>query len=76
MCGDYASIIGFAREEPMRRLIEKTPGSRWRAAEGEGSLAGILVETEDATGLARSIEPLRLGPGLPEAMPRRGMDAR
>lgn len=69
MCGDYLSVIGFDRAEPIRRLIEKTPGTRWEAAGSQGSLAGLLVETDDKTGLTTRLAPVRLGPHLEEAIP-------
>ena len=69
MCGDYLSVIGFDRHEPTRRLVEKTPGVRWEAAAGHGSVCGALVETDDRTGLATRIAPVRLGPHLAPAMP-------
>ena len=69
MCGDYVSVIGFDWREPTRRLIEKTPGSRWHSAEGIGSVSGVLVETDDRTGLTKRIAPVRQGPNISEAIP-------
>ncbi len=69
MCGDYQSVIGFDRDEPVRRLVEKTPGARWSAADGEGTLCGIAVETDDRTGLAVNAAALRIGPTLAGALP-------
>jgi metallophosphoesterase (TIGR00282 family) len=69
MCGDYASVIGFDRREPIRRMIQKTPLTRWEPASGEGCLCGVAVEIDDATGLARRVSPVRIGPGLIEARP-------
>jgi 2',3'-cyclic-nucleotide 2'-phosphodiesterase len=69
MCGDYESIIGFKMDEPLRRMVEKTPGSRWEAAEGAGTICGAAVQTDDSTGLALHIAPVRLGPVLREAVP-------
>jgi len=69
MCGDYVSVIGFDRHEPIRRMIQKTPLTRWEAAGGEGSLSGVAVETDDATGLARRVARVQIGPDLPEAGP-------
>ena len=70
MCGDYESILGMAKDEPIRRFLQKTPGSRLEAASGEGSLSGIAVETDDRTGLATRIAAVRLGPNLEESWPR------
>jgi hypothetical protein len=69
MCGDYLSVIGFDRHEPIRRMIQKTPLARWEAAVGDGCLCGVAVETDDATGLALKVAPVRIGPHLAQAAP-------
>lgn len=61
MCGDYNSIIGFAPEGPMRRFLTKIPKSKMEPAAGEGTFCAVLVETEDASGKALSITPIRRG---------------
>ncbi len=68
MCGDYDSVLGMQRDEPVRRFLQKTPGARLEAANGPGTLCGIAVET-DGRGLAVRVAPVRLGPHLPEARP-------
>ncbi len=70
MCGDYDSVLGMSKDEPLRRFLQKTPGARLEAASGEGTLSGLAVETDDATGLATRIAPVRLGPHLDETWPR------
>lgn len=70
MCGDYDSIIGMDREEPLRRFLTKIPSGRFEPALGAASLSGVLVETDDATGLAKRIRPIRLGGHLEETLPR------
>jgi hypothetical protein len=69
MCGDYRSVIGFDRHEPIRRMIQKTPLQRWESANGEGALCGVAVETDDRTGLALRCAPVRIGAGLMQAQP-------
>jgi 2',3'-cyclic-nucleotide 2'-phosphodiesterase len=69
MCGDYESVLGMARDEPMRRFLQKTPGSRLEPASGEGTLSGLAVDTDDRTGLALRIAAVRLGPTLEESRP-------
>jgi metallophosphoesterase (TIGR00282 family) len=69
MCGDYDSILGMVHEEAVRRFVEKTPGVRLEAADGEGTLSGIAIETDDDTGLTIEIAPVRIGPGLAPALP-------
>jgi hypothetical protein len=68
MCGDYDSVIGMQKHEPIRRLIQKTPGSRWEVAGGPGTLSGIAVEI-GANGLATQVAAIRLGPNLEESRP-------
>jgi len=70
MCGDYDSVIGMQKEPSVRRFVRKMPGERPHAAEGEATVSGVFVVTDDSTGLARRIEPVRIGgrlaPHLPE----------
>ena len=69
MCGDYESVLGLAKDEPVRRFIEKTPGARAEVATGEGTLCGIAVETDDTNGLAVKVAAVRIGPNLEESRP-------
>jgi metallophosphoesterase (TIGR00282 family) len=69
MCGDYDSVIGMQKAGASLRFWRKVPGERLTPAEGEATLCGVLVETDDTTGLALRIEPLRLGGRLSQAMP-------
>ena len=70
MCGDYDSVIGMKKDTPVRRFVTKMPGPRLEAAEGEGTVCGALVVSDDRTGLATSIEPIRVGGMLAETWPR------
>jgi metallophosphoesterase (TIGR00282 family) len=69
MCGDYNSVIGMKKEAALARFIRKVPGERLEPAEGEGTVCAILAETDDATGLALSCRPLRLGGQLAPSLP-------
>ena len=69
MCGDYDSVIGMEKDEPLRRATTKIPSARFGAANGEAAVSGLAVETDDATGLALSVAPVRIGPGLEPAEP-------
>jgi 2',3'-cyclic-nucleotide 2'-phosphodiesterase len=69
MCGDYDSVIGMKKEAAVARFVMKLPGERLSPAEGPGTLCGVFVETDDATGLARRIAPVRLGGRLAETVP-------
>jgi len=61
MCGDYDSVIGMQKQAAIARFTSKMPGERLQVAEGAGTLCGVVVETDEASGLARRIAPLRLG---------------
>jgi metallophosphoesterase (TIGR00282 family) len=69
MCGDYESVLGMDKEEPIRRFLTKVPSARFEPATGPGTLAGLAVEIDDNSGLARAVAPLRLGGVLEEAVP-------
>jgi metallophosphoesterase (TIGR00282 family) len=69
MTGDYNSVIGMAKEEPINRFVRKIPSFKFEPALGPATLCAIAVETDDATGLARRIAPVRLGGRLEEARP-------
>lgn len=69
MCGDYDSVIGMAKAEPMRRFVTGMSRERFTPAEGPATLCGILVETDDRTGLARQIWPVREGGRLSQTTP-------
>lgn len=69
MCGDYDSVLGMHREEPVRRFLQKVPGARLEPASGPGTLSGVAVDIDDATGLTRAVWAVRLGPHLSEAIP-------
>jgi metallophosphoesterase (TIGR00282 family) len=71
MCGDYDSVIGMQKEPAIRRFVTKMPGERPQVAEGEATLCGILLETDDRSGLARAVEPVRIGGRLVPHLPRR-----
>src|ERR1700761_2179354 len=68
-CADYDSVIGNQKEEPLRRFTTKISGGRYQPAEGPATVCGVYVETDDATGLARRVEPIRLGGRLSETIP-------
>jgi calcineurin-like phosphoesterase len=69
MTGDFDSIIGMGKEEPLRRFTTKIASSKFEAANGPATLCAIAVETDDATGLAARVAPVRLGGILEEARP-------
>lgn len=69
MTGDYDSVIGMTKGPAIGRFISKMRGERLEPAAGEGTLCAVYVESDDATGLAKRISPVRLGGRLQEQMP-------
>lgn len=69
MCGDYNSVIGMDKAEPMRRFVTGMPKSRFTPALGEATLSGVFVETDDRTGKAVSVKMVRFGGRLEQAEP-------
>ena len=69
MTGDYDSVIGMDKEVAVQRFLKKMPTGRMRPADGEATLCGIFVETDDETGLARCVEPVRVGGRLSQMVP-------
>jgi metallophosphoesterase (TIGR00282 family) len=70
MCGDYNSVIGMDKEEPLRRFLTKIPGERFTPAPGPATLSGLAVEVDDTTGLATAVAPLSVGGVLSETLPK------
>ncbi|MCB1367189.1 MAG: YmdB family metallophosphoesterase [Rhodobacteraceae bacterium] len=69
MCGDYLSVIGMDKAEPMRRFITGMSKERFTPAAGPATLSGLFVETDDASGHAIRVVPVRQGGRLAEAGP-------
>ena len=69
MCGDYDSVIGMDKEEPVSRFLRKIPSGRFQPAEGEATISGVAVEIDERTGHALRIAPVRIGGQLPPAEP-------
>lgn len=69
MCGDYDSVIGMKKGPIVQRAATRLPTERKTPAEGPGTLCGVLVVSDDATGLARSIDSIIVGGRLKETLP-------
>jgi len=69
MCGDYDSVIGMVKDEPLARFTRKIAGGRFQPAQGEATVCGIYIETDETSGLATRIAPLRVGGQLAPAWP-------
>ena len=69
MTGDYLSVIGVDKDIALHRFIKSVPGERMRPAKEEATLCGALVVTDDDSGLAKSIAPIRMGGVLRQECP-------
>jgi 2',3'-cyclic-nucleotide 2'-phosphodiesterase len=69
MTGDYHSVIGMNKQEPVQRFLRKIPSAKFEPALGPATLCGLAVETEERTGLAIRVGAVRLGGRLEEAKP-------
>ncbi len=58
MTGCYDSVIGSDTSAVLKRMVEKMQ-VRLEPATGNGSLCGVVIEVDESTGLARSIERVR-----------------
>ena len=68
-CADYDSVIGMNKHVSVARFASRLPGERQTPATGPATVCGVMVETDDRTGLALRIEPIRVGGRLKPAMP-------
>ena len=69
MCGDYDSVIGNDKKLAIERFVRKLPTARLTPVLGEATLCAVYAETDDKTGLATRISPVRLGGRLQEVLP-------
>ena len=69
MTGDYHSVIGMNKEEPLQRFVRRISSARFEPATGPATLCAIAVETDPASGLAVRVAPVRLGGALEETRP-------
>ena len=66
---DYDSVIGMDKHEPLQRFTKKISTGRMSPATGPATLCAVFVETNDQTGLAKTISPVRVGGRLTSALP-------
>jgi calcineurin-like phosphoesterase len=58
-----------AEGRTLRRFITGMPKERFTPAAEEATLSGVVVETDDRTGAATRITPVRFGGRLQDAAP-------
>ena len=60
MTGPYDSVIGVQKEQVLQRFLTGLPG-RFEAAKGDPRFCAVLIECDENTGRARSIDRLMFG---------------
>tara|TARA_E500000178_G_scaffold349934_1_gene407851 strand:- start:19 stop:825 length:807 start_codon:yes stop_codon:yes gene_type:complete len=55
MCGDYNSVIGMNKENSIKKFLKDKGAIKHFPAEGEGTLSGVIIETNIETGLAKNV---------------------
>lgn len=61
MCGCYDSVIGMEKSKVLKRFLKEYPLPRLEPASGVATVCGVLVDTDDKTGLATTISPIKMG---------------
>lgn len=69
MCGDYDSVLGMEKSEPIQRFITRIPGGRFQPAMGDVTICGLAMQINDRSGLTEMIGPVRLGGCLKSTEP-------
>ena len=64
MCGDYNSVIGMNKENSIKKFLKEKDAIKHFPALGEGTLSGVIVETNTETGLAKNVTRLIDGGSL------------
>lgn len=64
MCGDFDSVIGMEAAEPVNRFLTGIRSERLTPASGEATVCGVVIETDEKTGLCRSIQTVLRGGAL------------
>jgi 2',3'-cyclic-nucleotide 2'-phosphodiesterase len=64
MTGDYNTVIGMKADVPIMRFTRKFSVEKLSPGEGAGTVCGVVIDTDDKTGKAINIQPVRIGPRL------------
>lgn len=69
MTGDYDSVIGMDKEEPIRRFSTMMRLDKFKPADGEATICGCFIETDDTTGKAVRMLAFQKGGVLDKPLP-------
>ncbi len=59
MTGCYQSVIGMDIQKTLRRFVHKLP-EKFDAAQGKGTLCGVVIDIDEGTGKSRSIRRIAI----------------
>jgi metallophosphoesterase (TIGR00282 family) len=63
------TAFGMEKDVAIARFVTKMRTERLEPADGEGTLCAMFVETDDKTGLAKRVSPVRIGGALAAIVP-------
>jgi metallophosphoesterase (TIGR00282 family) len=69
MTGDFDSVIGMTKDEPLQRFLRRISSARFEPANGPATLCAVAVETDPSSGLALRVAAVRVGGRLEQALP-------
>lgn len=69
MCGDYNSVIGMDKAEPLRRFVTGMSKGRFTPASGEATLSGLFARIDPKTGICQEVHMVRDGGRLAPSGP-------
>jgi len=55
MCGDYNSVIGMNKENSLKKFLKDKSAINHFPAVNEGTISGIIVETNLKSGMAQNV---------------------
>src|SRR5208282_1985015 len=55
MTGDFNSVIGMDKEEPLHRFLRRIASARFEPASGPATLCAVALETDPRSGLAARV---------------------
>ena len=68
MCGDYDSVIGMNKDNSIKKFLKDETAIQHFPATGTATLSGVIVEADEVTGLAKSINQIIMGGILKEVI--------
>lgn len=61
MTGDYNSVIGVKKDASIKSFLKQGDTEKFSPTEGEATLCAAVVDVNEKTGLAETIEQIRIG---------------